>query len=241
MRHYPYTRLLRRVGLALAGCCIICLLNACLRDEEDNAPMDDAVESERMLGIGTVRTHTSDGSYHFDLDEGHRLMPADTSQVKGYRAIEGQRAIIIFQLLRPATESTDYYGRIHHIENMLTLDAAPLSPQQADTVGNDPISISEAWISAGHLNIRYQVLGDLKQLPTHSLHAVLPLARQESGRPPLIELRHHAHNDSGSDLCGGVASFRLAPLSEWLSSHHTLQLVVKPLFSNNERSYTLSW
>ena len=237
-RHRPlyFRRLLMHL---LIGAVVLCALPSC-SDESDmeNLPTSDCPAQGKLLAIGTLRLLTPTG-YCFDLDEGHRLLPADTSSVRGYQPVEGQRAIVIFTPLseRPG----EYSGFIHHIEEMLTLDATLLSSQQADTLGNDPISISEAWIAAGHLNIRYQMLGDLQKQHTHTLHAVLPLARQESGHSPLIELRHHAHGDTGSDLCSGVASFRLFPLSEWLSSHHTLRLVVKPLFNNAEQSYTLNW
>ena len=235
-RHRPsYHSLLR---FLLTGVWALAALAACTVTESDE--LQNSVgnsQQGRLLAIGTLRLLTPSG-YCFDLDEGHRLLPADTSAVSGFHPVEGQRAIVIFT---PWTVQPDTYtGYLHRIEPMLTLDADTLSSQAADTLGHDPVSIGEAWLSAGYLNIRYQVMGDRRHLAAHSLRAVLPLARQQAGQPPLLELRHHAHGDTGSELCSGVASFRLSPLDEWLAPHRTLQLVVRPLFSPDERSYVLS-
>ncbi|MBQ8672742.1 MAG: NigD-like N-terminal domain-containing protein [Bacteroides sp.] len=182
--------------------------------------------TESSLAIGTLKL-MEENDYYFALDEGSKLYPEDTTAIHGYRLIDGQRAFILFRLMEMKRTGYDYCAQVLKIENILTKETYPMPAEKADSIGNDPIEITEAWASAEHLNIQYSFYYTPQMNTAHMLSLVANLdgETEDAAGRPCLEFRHNAFGDTaGGTKRQGIVSFALRSVEEMLKGKSTLCL-----------------
>lgn len=222
------------MGIALLLCCLP-LLHSCLND------WDDADYSS--LAIGTLRI-VEGREYYFALDEGTKMYPGDTTAVRNYPLVDGQRAFISFNLLDEQVTGYDYNARINHIENILTKDVYRMPAEKADSIGDDRININSLWITDNYLNIQYQFFYGNQPEKKHMLNLVVNEASDGTHDQEgylTLEFRHNAYDDNQSlQSTPGVVSFKMNGITDLLGDKKGLNIHYRSLY-DGERYQTIDF
>ncbi|MCD8094171.1 MAG: NigD-like protein [Bacteroides sp.] len=208
------------------------MLQSCL-DDWDN-------DYDTLFAIGTVKV-IEGKDYYFALDEGSKLYPGDTTYVRNYALVDGQRAFVYFSELKEPVTGYDYNAQIKHIENILTKDIYFMPAEKNDSIGDDRINATDFWITGDYLNIKYQFYHSNDTEKKHMLNLVVNEASTGEGDKAdyvNLELRHNAFNDNQISLGTGLVSFKLDNIADLLAGKKGLNIRVKSLY-DGERFATV--
>lgn len=208
------------------------MLQSCL-DDWDN-------DYDTLFAIGTVKV-IEGKDYYFALDEGSKLYPGDTTYVRNYALVDGQRAFVYFSELKEPVTGYDYNAQIKHIENILTKDIYFMPAEKNDSIGDDRINATDFWITGDYLNIKYQFYHSNDTEKKHMLNLVVNEASTSEGDKAdyvNLELRHNAFNDNQISLGTGLVSFKLDNITDLLAGKKGLNIRVKSLY-DGERFATV--
>lgn len=208
------------------------MLQSCL-DDWDN-------DYDTLFAIGTVKV-IEGRDYYFALDEGSKLYPGDTTYVRNYALVDGQRAFVYFSELKEPVTGYDYNAQIKHIENILTKDIYFMPAEKNDSIGDDRINATDFWITGDYLNIKYQFYHSNDTEKKHMLNLVVNEASTGEGDKAdyvNLELRHNAFNDNQISLGTGLVSFKLDNIADLLAGKKGLSIRVKSLY-DGERFATV--
>ncbi len=87
-----------------------------------------------------------------------------------------------------------------------------ITPATQDSIGNDPIHVSNVWISGNYLNYQLRFYGGNK---THFINLVKDALKQDpSGTTIALELRHNKEGDTGKTPLDAVVCFNLSSLQQ---------------------------
>ena len=149
------------------------------------------------VSIGTIVGNKD--NYIVITDDGDRLFPY-TTYVPAYPIINGKRLWVNYTILWDAEEDKDfdYYVRINDFSNILTKDIFILTPENADSIGHDPVWVYEPdkdiWISNNYLNIFFVYKGS--PYWSHYINVVSDINNPVTpAGKPILELRHNSNND----------------------------------------------
>ena len=209
-------------------------LQSCL-DDSDN-------EDSPLFAIGTVKV-IEGKNYYFALDEGSKLYPGDTTAIRNYAVVDGQRAFVYFNKLDEVMKGYDYNARIIHIENVLTKDIYFMPAEKNDSIGDDRINATNFWITGNYLNIKYQFYHSNHASKKHMLNLIVAqTTADDNNRQDYVnlEFRHNAYDDSQSILGTGLVSFKLNNISDLLKEKKGLSIRIKSLY-DGERIVTINY
>lgn len=208
------------------------LFHSCLDDWDKN--------DYPSLSIGTVRI--IDGKdYFFDLDEGKKMYPGDTTNIHNYTVTDGQRAFISFYLLDQPVTGYDYNAQVMHIENILTKDIYHMPAEKADSIGDDRINVTDVWFKGDYVNIQYQLYHSNSTDKKHMLNLVVNESsdgKNDREGYLTLEFRHNAYDDSPRELGKGIVSFKLHRISDLLKDKKGLNIRYRSLYEG-ERFVTV--
>lgn len=195
--------------------------------------LDDGVDTDAaLLTIGTI--HVIDGNeYYFALDEGTKMYPGDTTQLKDYHVVNGQRAFIYFTLLDNKINGYDYNAKISHIENILTKDVYCMPETENDSIGDDKINVTDMWFTGPYLNIQYQIYHSDNPDKKHMLNLVVNSHSNnniDEDEYVVLEFRHNAYEDMPYQRGNGLVSFKLDKIENMLVGKKGLNIRVKTLY-----------
>jgi len=203
---------------------IMPLLQSCLDD--DNS------DGQTRFTIGTLKV-IEEKEYYFNLDDGDKMYPSDTTHIHNYNLVDGQRVFIHFLPLEEDVPGYEYNVKLIQIENILTKDIIPLTEETADSIGNDRINTTELWMGGGYLNIEYQFFHSGNEEKKHMLN----LVTNETAEAPepeddyiSLEFRHNAYNDEQRQPGWGVVSFKLDEIAEQLKGKKGLKIFVNSIY-----------
>lgn len=204
---------------------LIPTLQSCLDDNDSNYP---------SLAITTI--HTLEGvehGYYFGLDDNSKLYPGDTTAIRNYPLVDGQRAFVYFNYLDEPKTGYDYNVKVEQIINILTKDIVDLTEENAEDIGDNNINATNIWIAQGYLNIEFQYFGTKNTDKMHFLNLVRnTLATGENDEEGYIslEFRHNVKGDSPNRLDEGYVSFKLDKITEEMKEAKGLRVRVKTLY-----------
>lgn len=145
------------------------------------------------------------GGEHYDilLDNGTRLIPREAYINPAYLK-DSTRLYMHFSLL----EETDScaYVRIIYADTILTKSVLPYEESILDSVGNDPVKITNAWFAHGFLNFEFLYAGRYHLNREHA-HMVNLLQCENEGEELVFEFRHNDFDDYRDKIYMGVVSF----------------------------------
>ena len=131
-----------------------------------------------------------------------------------------KRAFIICDVLNMAESNDEYYVRLNYIAPVLTKDVLqPSGSEELPLLKNDPILLSDLWISGGYVNIYMTIPVARGSDRKHEINFVLDKSKQEDGTYTFL-IRHDAsgevlkENASNGDmiLAGAYASFPITDI-----------------------------
>ena len=176
---------------------------------------DTDVDQAHHTSFVTVHQTLSVEGYYFETDNGKTIFPGDTSRIGAYRATEGQRAIIAFNLL-DNMPGYDYNAAIYGIGHIYSSAARIVSTEEAlSAVADDPMQYLDGrllgqWVT---MTVRYAAFDYSK----HKFYLIVndTVVDREAEEGYLdVELRH----DDGDDPLGGqlydtYVSFDMEPIA----------------------------
>lgn len=213
--------------IALAATLILTsTLQSCLDDNQSRYP---------SLAVSTIRTIEGvEHGYYFALDNDKKLYPGDTTAIRNYPLIDGQRAFVYFNYLDEAKAGYDYNVQVENIINILTKDIINLTEENAKEVGDDKINATYLWVAQGYLNIEFQYFGSNNPAKKHFLNLVRnTTSTGDAGEEGYIslEFRHNNEGDSPDRLSdGGYVSFKLDQIAEEMKEAKGLRIRVNTLY-----------
>lgn len=213
---------LRHVGF-VSLLCLLVALQGCTDDWD--------IQDNTLLTIGTVKV-VEGNEYYFALDEGSTMYPGDTTAIAGYDVVDGQRAFIYFQMLDEEVQGYDYNARIDHVENILTKDIYRMPPEQEDSIGDDHINVTRAWLTKGYVNLQYQFYHSKANDKTHLLSLVVNEGRTDADDTTdyvALEFRHNAYDDRQEEPGTGLVSFKLDNIEAEAGEKKGLKIRIKTL------------
>ncbi|MDR1004296.1 MAG: NigD-like protein [Prevotellaceae bacterium] len=207
-------------------------LSACMNNGADTA---DKVNSQ--LAMSTLRLLTA-RDYYFDLDNGKKMYPGDTTDILNYPLVDGQRTIVRFLPLEEKKAGYDYNVKVIQIENILCKDIIPLTEENAGSIGNDRINIDRIWITGNYLNVEYLFYQSKTPQTPHTLEMVINRSAPATDNAAYLslEFRHNAYADEEVIKNVGLVSFRLNSIAGELTGKQGVAVTVNSIY-DGERTY----
>ncbi len=183
----------------------------CLNDEDGNSLGD------QWIGFGVVKNA---GSLRFEMDNGDLLKPVSYGNSSYYNfetrdgLEDGDRVFLNFTILDEVTNDTSevstYHVQINTLEELLLKQIMDVTPENEDSIGNDPIVVKNVWIANNMLNLKLKYWG---RYETHFINLVKQPGELTSGDQPFqLELRHNSNNDDEVIPYTSYVSFHLDSL-----------------------------
>ena len=201
------------------------LLSGC---KEEGYSLDDY-----WISIGTI---VGNKDYYIVVtDDGDRLYPSAT-YVPAYPIRPGKRLWVNYTILGDAEENKnfDYYVRINDFDDILTKDILILTPENADSIGHDPVWVydqdKDIWISNNYLNIFFVYEGS--PYWAHYINVVSDIDNPltPDGKP-ILELRHNSNYDPHTEPpLKGFISINLLSLLE--EGQDSVEFVLRAIDEN---------
>lgn len=211
---------------------IIPMLQSCLNDDDENRGT--------RFTIGTIEV-IGEKEYFFNLDDGDKMYPSDTTYIHNYTVENNQRVFIHFLPLEEDIPGYDYNVKLIQLENILTKDIIPLTEETADSIGNDRINATSLWITGNYLNIEHQFFHSNNPDKKHMLNLVI----NETAETPdpedeyfTLEFRYNAYNDEQRTPGWGIVSFRLDKIAKQLTGKKGLKIIVNTIY-DGKQTYTI--
>lgn len=213
-------KLIAAFAIALA---VVPCLHSCLDDNETEYP---------SLAITTIKTLESvERGYYFGLSDGSKMYPGDTTAIRNYALVDGQRAFVYFNYLTEARAGYDYNVKVEKIINILTKDIIDLTEENAEEIGDNPINAISCWITQNYLNIEFQYHGSNNPDKKHFLNLVENTLTTENDEEGYIglEFRHNNKGDTPSSLNGGYVSFKLDKVADKMKDAQGVKIRVNTI------------
>ncbi len=173
-------------------------------------------------------------------DGGDRLFPS-ANAVPGYPLENGDRLWVNYTILGDgeAGSDIDYYVKINLFEDILTKGIFILTPENADSIGHDPVWVrnpdENIWIANNYLNIFFKYEG--APWIVHFINVVSDTDNPATPEgTPILELRHNKNGDqSKGTLLTGFISIDLKSLQE--EGKDSVNFILRAIDENGD--YTL--
>ncbi len=147
--------------------------------------------------------------YILETDGGKRLFPS-ASNVPRFEVFNGQRVWVNFTILGDGEGDIDHLVKVNDLSEMLTKGIFQLTPETTDSIGHDPLTINDYWISGDYLTVLFSYGGGQKiHFITLAQDVDAPI--NEDGLP-VLEVRHNRNNDPVNYRLNGSVSFLLEDL-----------------------------
>lgn len=197
---------------------ILVITNGCLDEDEYSL-------NRMWVGFGMIEETNSDPlTYKINMDNGDVLVPVasdynhhwyyDTSGNTGSRLQTGDRVLLNYTIIGDnagdGEEAEKYYIKVNSVMKILLKGIMDITPENQDSIGNDPITVKDWWINDSLLNFEIKYWG---RYEIHFINLVKePGNLTEEDQPIELELRHNDNNDVKDFPFAAYVSFKLNDL-----------------------------
>lgn len=181
---------MKRARLGLLAVIISLFIASCNND-------NDYSLGDYWITIGNIEGEQ--GNFTIVTDEGVRLFPS-ANAVPGYPINDSDRVWVNYTILDDGAEDSgiDYYVKVNNFRDILTKGIFELTPENADSIGHDPIWVSnpeeDIWIANNYLNIFFVYEG-----APWIVHYINVVSDVDNPTTPegvaILELRHNKNDD----------------------------------------------
>lgn len=188
--------------------------------------------------VGTVMKNESN-HYYLDLDSHKKLLLTDSTVINYYKVKDGDRILASFYLLEQVTDGYDYIVNMFDLYKILTKPVIELTPEIADSIGDDRAQITKMWIHKDLLNIEFKVKGTGKIQHMVNVVTTNNPTEPEAGYVSL-EFRHNLNGDNEFDYYPGIMSFKLGDFAPGTQGIKGIKIRVNTFFEG-EKTYKLDY
>jgi len=184
----------------------VVMVTACSNDM-----MDDELSLDKYwVDIATVKNTEGKNVFFLQLDDSTMLWTA-ASAFHNYKPTDGQRVIANYTILsdkRP-TGMYSYDVRLNDVYEVLTKPIFNITPATQDSIGNDPVEVTNIWVGSKYLNVEFAYYGYDK---IHFINLVNDNSKTYTDGKVHLEFRHNARGDSNMYRRHGIVSFDISSL-----------------------------
>jgi len=204
------------------------ILSGC--DNDDGYSLDDY-----WITIGHIEGDQDD--FIVVTDGGERLYPS-VNNAPWYEIKDGDRLWVNYTILGDGKKDSDidYYVKINYFEDILTKDIVTLTPDNADSIGHDPVWVNNQdeniWIANNYLNIFFIYKG--APWWPHFINVVSDINNPSTpDGTPILELRHNAKGDPAESFAPpGFISINIKSLQE--EGKDSVKFILRAIDDNGE-------
>ncbi len=172
--------------------------------------------SDMWIGFGIFQADEAD-NYKIIMDNKDVLIPIASNYPPGWgkQLDNGERVLVNYTILDEnlddAGEIESYYVKVNSIEDILMKSVMEITPENEDSIGNDPIVVVDYWMTDSLLSLKLNYWG---YNGIHFLNLVkIPSMSMAPGIQPYeLELRHNANDDDDAIYYTAYVSFSLNSL-----------------------------
>lgn len=189
--------------------------------------------------IATVENPDSTAYFSYVLDNGDKMQISST-YFPAFKPKSGQRIIAYFSLIAPMDSASGYKYKtgLYDVYQVLTKGIFKITPETKDSIGDDPIEISNIWVGSHYLNIEFNYYGFNK---THYINLISDTTKTYTDNKVHLEFRHNNNSDIQSSRRWGVVSFNLNSLKQ-ADTKDSINLVIHTKEYNNvTKQYNITW
>lgn len=191
--------------------------------------MDDAPQDVSVYGAIATAYETGDDDHYFELDNGKRM--ATTSNVNSNLVSDSDRVYITYTLNDKPVDGYDYNISLQSIDTVLTLKAKVYDTALPDTLGNDPMTIADGYLTDKWLNLQVSMPG---YYSAHRLTLAKSAAVPDTDAGMIdVELRHKLDGDNYGFL-GEIVSFDISGLKTAYPDKQGIRVKIKDHNANDE-------
>lgn len=227
-----YMKTFKRLALAALLIGATPLFQSCLNADDTDGIV--ICPEGGVLAIGTIKVPDAETprEFYFALDNGVKLFPGDTTAIKGYPIVNDQRIFVGYLRMGELISDYDVNGQIFSIENILTKEIVPLTKENADSIGNDPINLTTKMINDEFLTLEYQYLSTMDKEKKHMLNLVENQTESKDSEEEYVclEFRHNAFGDNPQKVGTSIISFKLNKIKEQMKGKKGLKIRVKTIY-----------
>lgn len=188
--------------------------------DEDGYSLNNA-----WVGFGIFQAVDND-SYQIVMDNKDVLVPVASNYPHGWQETikNGERIVVNYTILDEDINSSlpRYFVRVNYLKDVLMKGVMDITPENADSIGNDPIIVEDYWMTDSLLNFKLYYWGHSE---IHFLNLVKePGVISPESQPIELELRHNANDDNESYRYSAYVSFSLNSLR--IAGQDTVKFVV---------------
>ncbi|MDR2840806.1 MAG: NigD-like protein [Paludibacter sp.] len=196
----------------------------------------DDKKNTMYQAIVTVENPDSTTTFYLKTENQLRLFTKTTSFIPA----NGSRLFVYFTIVEEMPEGSnyDYEVALQGYEDILTKEIFNITPEAQDSIGNDPIEISNLWIASNYLTVEFMVYRS--NLPiSHYINLVADSSKHYDDSAVHLELRHNARNDYPDFRSFSLASFNLLPLKENAEGDSITLVIHSKEYVNSEKDRTI--
>lgn len=184
---------------------LVGVFTACSEMSDDELSLD-----KYWVDIATVKNPELKNVFFLQLDDSTLLWTA-ASAFHNYKPTDGQRVIANYTLLsdkRP-TGMYSYDVRLNDVYEVLTKPLFNITPATQDSIGNDPVEVTNIWIGSKYLNVEFAFYGNDK---IHFINLVKDDSKTYTDGKVHLEFRHNDRDDAPMYRRHGIVSFDISSL-----------------------------
>ncbi len=162
------------------------------------------------LAMATVMRNES-RNYYLEMDNNKKILLKDSTVIQYYKSKEHDRILASLCLLNEQEPGYDYVAKMYDLYKVLVKPILTLTPEMADSIGNDKIDLTEMWVSKQYINIQFRYLAS-----GAGIQHMINLAYVPSAGPLVdehgyvcLEFFHNRMEDTPVKFNKGIASFPL--------------------------------
>ena len=170
---------------------------------------------DMWIGFGIFQEDES-SSYKIIMDNDDVLIPVASNYPPGWQNSfdNGERVLVNYTILDEelddAGDVEKYYVKVNSIEDILMKGVMEITPENEDSIGNDPIVVIDSWMTDSLLSFKLKYWGYNK---IHFLNLVKkPEELLAENQTIQLELRHNANDDEEAIYYTAYVSFSLNSL-----------------------------
>lgn len=211
---------------------VMVVFTGCLDDDGDSL-------SNSWVGFGVLKqTGTEPVEYQIVMDNDDVLIPVTGIWNYDSELENGDRILVNFTIEGDnsdgTSDATEYYVRVISIKKILMKNIIDITPENQDSIGNDPVIVRDVWLTDSLLNFKIKYWG---YDHTHFINLVKqPGEVTEANQPVELELRHNKRGDDESIPYTAYVSFKLNKL-EIAGQDSVKYKVTGTDYSGNEFDY----
>ncbi len=224
----------RSLFLFISCLSFIGLFSACNTHNEYDPVYQD-------LGIITQTSSDMPSGFRITRDDNTVLIPSNASSFVS-TVKNGQRVLVNYTQIKDNSSSgtSTQNVKIQSLYPILTMPIFNITPTTQDSIGNNPITIDNMWISGKYLNFQLRYYGGTT---THLINLVKDAQKQDpTGATVNLELRHNNKGDAAQVQIITIVSFDISSLQQSGKTVVNISVLNKDYYNQTTtKQITYSW